>query len=56
MRLRFIPTLAKFVNLDTFDFGPGVSDDNDDMRPTITRMSSMNEKNSDVPENNCHDK
>lgn len=44
VRLRFIPTLAKFANLDTFNFGANVSDDDDDdMLPTITRMSKFSE-------------
>lgn len=48
VRLRFIPHLAKFDNLDTFNFIGGVSDDDVDMVPTITRMSKMNDGSDDT--------
>jgi len=55
VRLRFIPHLAKFTNMDTFNFIGGVSDDDVDMVPTITRMSKMNDGSDDTDKSSNED-
>lgn len=55
VRLRFIPHLAKFANLDTFNFIGDVSDDDEDMVPTITRMSKMNDGSNDADKSSNED-